>query len=93
MLTFFSNSVDRPVSVSTSASLADTESDCDALEDCLAIWSKLVAVFSADSDESFISSVSLFSRDLQTEIAFSQYGIASWVLEPISRHKHILKFL
>lgn len=37
ILAFFSNSADRPVSVSISASLADTELDCDALDDCLAI--------------------------------------------------------
>lgn len=93
ILAFFSNSADRPVSVSISASLADTESDCDALDDCLAIWSTLVADLSVDSDKSFISSVSLCSRDLQVETAFWQYGMASWGLEAISRHKHILKLL
>lgn len=37
--------------------------------------------------------MSLCTRDLQTDIAFWQYGIASSGLDPISRHKHIRKFL
>jgi len=52
-----------------------------------------IAVVVADSPELFSSLMSRCNRALQTDIAFWQYGIASWDLEPISRHKHIRKFL
>lgn len=92
-LTFFSSSPQRSVSVSISAPFSVIELlDCDALE--LTPWS------SSDADDEVVESETLFTsfmsrctRDLQTDIAFWQYGMASWGLEPISRHKHIRKFL
>lgn len=94
-LAFFSSSLASPLSVSTSASLSEIGvAAWDTSEDCRTDSSSSGVVdIAGDSDKLFISFESLCTRDLQIDIAFWQYGMASWAFEPISKHKHIRKFL
>ena len=83
------------MSVSISASLPTIGSaDWDALEECWTVWSDSEAAdVAVDPNELFTSSMSRCTRDLQTDIAFSQKGIACSGFEPISKQRHIRKFL